>query len=216
MINGEPGSALKARSGERGQIKVEHRSGGRRLGGGMEGAQDTVTNHCQRPRPGVTAGERHLEGTAALYQAELQPSSLTGSLHEDTLAPLVHMHTRLRTPSLAAWWGDAEIFFFPSSYFGAGEAGGFIRDGIRNMQHFLEVTLLFQWAMTTLRMLRRPSERRSSTQSEIPPIVPSFWCLLTFTIGKGIQLAIFLLRGHSGDQRRAVSLRSACVLVLLW
>lgn len=85
-----------------------------RAGGGVERVQDTVTNHCQRPRPGVTAGERHLEGTAALHQAELQPSSLTGSMHvdtEDTLA-LVHMHTRLRTPSLAAWWGNAEIFFF--------------------------------------------------------------------------------------------------------
>lgn len=109
-------------------------------GGGVERVQDTVTNHCQRPRPGVTAGERHLEGTAALHQAELQPSSLTGSMHvgtEDTLA-LVHMHTRLRTPSLAAWWGNAEIFFFFSfKLFWVGRgAGGFIRTGFRNMQQF--------------------------------------------------------------------------------
>lgn len=32
MINGEPGSALKARSGKWGQIKVEHRSRERGLG----------------------------------------------------------------------------------------------------------------------------------------------------------------------------------------
>lgn len=187
--------------------------------------QDTVTNHCQRPRPGVTAGERHLEGTAALHQAELQPSSLTGSMHvgtEDTLA-LVHMHTRLRTPSLAAWWGNAEIFFFfPLGYFGLGGGqegsselaseicSNFFR-GHAAVSVALEVGI-WEPGMTTLWTLPGPSERRSSTQSEIPPIDSSFRCRLTFTIGKGIQLATFLLRGHNGDHHSTVSLSSAFVL----
>lgn len=184
--------------------------------------QDTVTNHCQRPRPGVTAGERHLEGTAALHQAELQPSSLTGSLHvgtEDTLA-LVHMHTRLRAPSVAAWWGNAEIFFFPSSYFGVGggqEGSSELASEICNnfFRGHAAVSVASEvgtWepGMTTLWTLRCLSER-SATQSEIPPIDSTFRCRLTFTISKGILLTTFLLRGHNGDHHSTVSLSSAFV-----
>lgn len=80
MINGEPGSALKARGSEwRGPDKSG--AGGDKGWRKERGALDALTNHCQRRRPRETArgGIVCLEGTAALHWAELNPGA--GAAH---------------------------------------------------------------------------------------------------------------------------------------
>lgn len=115
MINGEPGAALKARSGEWGPDKSgaqeqgegpERREGGRR-GGRAGHSHQSLSASSSR---GDSGGEA-LGGDSGASSGR---TSALVSLHsdtEDTLA-LVHMHTRLTTVSLAACWGNTDIFFF--------------------------------------------------------------------------------------------------------
>lgn len=73
LINGEPGSALKARRGQWGQIKVEHRSGGRGKGergpggvGGRGGAGHSHQSLSASPSRGDSAGRGGWRGQRRL------------------------------------------------------------------------------------------------------------------------------------------------------